>query len=107
MLKCTISSAPGASTRLTSPASAGPTWCQARELLDEALDLSLAISIIRHVTLCLAAFAQLVFAEGDPERAALLAGAAEGVRRRDLARISACRHRPLSCPVVTYCDWLT
>jgi predicted ATPase/class 3 adenylate cyclase len=55
---------------------------QARELLDEALDLSLSIRIIRNVTLCLAAFAQLAFAEGDPERAALLAGAAEGLRRR-------------------------
>jgi tetratricopeptide (TPR) repeat protein len=55
---------------------------QARELLDEALDLSLAIRIIRNVTLCLAAFAQLAFAEGDPEQAALLAGAAEGLRRR-------------------------
>jgi len=55
---------------------------QARELLDEALDLSLATRIIRNVTLCLAAFAQLASAEGDPERAALLAGAAEGLRRR-------------------------
>jgi predicted ATPase/class 3 adenylate cyclase len=55
---------------------------QARELLDEALDLSLAIRIIRNVTLCLTAFAQLAFAEGDPERAALLAGAAEGLRGR-------------------------
>jgi tetratricopeptide (TPR) repeat protein len=55
---------------------------QARELLDEALDLSLEIRIIRNVTLCLAAFAQLAFAEGDPGRAALLAGAAEGLRRR-------------------------
>jgi hypothetical protein len=55
---------------------------QARELLEEALDLSLAIRIIRNVTLCLAAFAQLAFAEGDHQRAALLAGAAEGLRRR-------------------------
>jgi len=55
---------------------------QARELLDEALDLSLASRIIRNVTLCLAAFAQLTFAEGDPERAALLAGAAQGLRSR-------------------------
>jgi predicted ATPase/class 3 adenylate cyclase len=55
---------------------------QARELLDEALDLSLAIGLIRNVTLCLGAFAQLAFAEGAPERAALLAGAAEGLRRR-------------------------
>jgi len=55
---------------------------QARELLAEALDLSLAIRMIRNVTLCLAAFAQLAFTEGDPGRAALLAGAAEGLRRR-------------------------
>jgi predicted ATPase len=55
---------------------------QARDLLDEALDLSLAIRSIRNVTLCLDAFAQMTFAEGDPERAALLAGAAEGLRRR-------------------------
>jgi predicted ATPase len=55
---------------------------RARELLDEALDVSLAIRITRHVTLCIAALAQLAFAEGDPERAALLAGAAEGLRGR-------------------------
>ena len=55
---------------------------QARQLLDEALELSLAIRIIRSVTLCLAGFAQLAFAEGDLERAALLAGAADGLRRR-------------------------
>jgi hypothetical protein len=34
------------------------------------------------VTLVLAAFAGLAFAEGDLERAALLAGAVEGLRRR-------------------------
>jgi hypothetical protein len=34
------------------------------------------------VTLCLTAFAQLAFAQGDGERAALLAGAAEGLRQR-------------------------
>jgi hypothetical protein len=34
------------------------------------------------VSLCLAAFARLAFVEGDPQRAALLAGAAEGLRRR-------------------------
>ena len=55
---------------------------EAREQLDQALALSLAIRIIRNVTLCLAAFAQLAFAESDPERAALLAGAAEGLQRR-------------------------
>jgi tetratricopeptide (TPR) repeat protein len=55
---------------------------QARELLDEALDLSLAIRVSRNVALCLAAFARLALAEGDPERAALAAGAADGLRRR-------------------------
>jgi hypothetical protein len=55
---------------------------QARELLDEALDLSLTTRVIRNVTLCLAAFAQLALAEGDPERAALLTGAADGLRGR-------------------------
>jgi predicted ATPase/class 3 adenylate cyclase len=55
---------------------------EAREQMDEALELSLAIRISRNVTRCLAAFARLAFAEGDPERAALLAGAAEGLRRR-------------------------
>jgi len=55
---------------------------EARELLNEALEVSVASRIIRGVTLCLAAFAQLAFAEGDPERAALLAGAAEGLRGR-------------------------
>jgi len=34
------------------------------------------------VTLCLSAYAQLALAEGDPDRAALLEGAAEGLRRR-------------------------
>jgi predicted ATPase len=54
----------------------------ARAMLDEALDLSLAIYITRNVTLCLIAFARLALAEGDPERAALLAGAVAGLRRR-------------------------
>jgi len=55
---------------------------QARELLDEALTLSLAIRVSRNVALCLIAFARLALAEGDPERAALAAGAADGLRRR-------------------------
>jgi hypothetical protein len=55
---------------------------EARAQLDEALELSMAARSTRSVTLCLAAFAQLAFAAGDPERAALLAGAAEGLRRR-------------------------
>jgi tetratricopeptide (TPR) repeat protein len=55
---------------------------EARALLDEGLELSLATRSTRNVTLCLTAFAQLAFVEGDGERAALLAGAAEGLRRR-------------------------
>jgi hypothetical protein len=55
---------------------------QARALLDQALDLSLAADSTPFVTLCLAAHAWLALAEGDPERAALLEGAAEGLRRR-------------------------
>jgi predicted ATPase len=61
----------------------------ARGQLDEAfdelhkgLDLNLALSNTRNVSVSLAAIAQLAFAEGDPERSALLAGAAEGARRR-------------------------
>jgi predicted ATPase len=55
---------------------------EARPLLEEALDLSLATRSTPFVTLCLAGYAQLAFADGDPERAALLEGAAEGLRRR-------------------------
>ena len=55
---------------------------EARPLLDEALELSLAARSTPFVTLCLAGYAQLAFADGDPERAARLAGAAEGLRRR-------------------------
>jgi tetratricopeptide (TPR) repeat protein len=55
---------------------------EARGLLEEALELSLAAHSTRSVTLCLAAFARLALVEGDPQRAALLAGAAEGLRRR-------------------------
>ena len=51
---------------------------QARELLDEALDFSLALN----VPLGLIAYARLALATGDPERAALLAGPADGLRRR-------------------------
>jgi len=55
---------------------------QARELLDQALDLSLVMYVTGNVSLCLISYAQLALAAGDPERAALLAGAAEGLRRR-------------------------
>jgi tetratricopeptide (TPR) repeat protein len=55
---------------------------EARPLLEEALDLSLATRSTPVVTLCLAGYAQLAFADDDPDRAALLEGAAEGLRRR-------------------------
>jgi predicted ATPase/class 3 adenylate cyclase len=55
---------------------------EAGALLDEALGPSLASHSTRSVTLCLAAFARWALVAGDPERAALLAGAAEGLRRR-------------------------
>jgi len=55
---------------------------EARPVLDEALDLSLAARSTPFVTLCLSAYAQLALAEGDPDQAALLEGAAEGLRRR-------------------------
>jgi hypothetical protein len=54
----------------------------ARRLLDGGLDLSLEARSTNVVTLCLAAFAWLTFEEGDVERAVLVAGAAEGLRRR-------------------------
>jgi hypothetical protein len=55
---------------------------EAQALLDEGLAVSLAGYSTQNVTLALAAFAQLAFAEGDLERAALLAGAVEGLRQR-------------------------
>jgi hypothetical protein len=55
---------------------------EARPLLDEGLELSLATHSTRNVTLCLTAFAQLAFVQGDGDRAARLAGAAEGLRQR-------------------------
>ena len=55
---------------------------QARPLLDEAMDLSLAARSTPFVTLCLSAYALLALADGDPQRAARLQGAAEGQRRR-------------------------
>ena len=53
---------------------------EAGALLEEGLDLSMALRMPRNVTLSLAAFAQLAFADGNPGQAALLAGAAEGLR---------------------------
>jgi ATP/maltotriose-dependent transcriptional regulator MalT len=55
---------------------------EARALLDEALDLSVATQTTHAVTLSLVGFARAAFMDGDAERAALLTGAAEGLRRR-------------------------
>lgn len=55
---------------------------EARAQMDEALERSLAAHSTRSLTLCLAAFARLEFVEGDPQKAALLAGAVECLRRR-------------------------
>jgi tetratricopeptide (TPR) repeat protein len=55
---------------------------EARPLLEEALDLSMTARSTPFVTLCLTGYAQLAFADGDPGRAALLEGAAQGLRRR-------------------------
>ena len=55
---------------------------EARALLDEALDLSVGAHSTTIVTFCLAAFARLELAEGDANRAALLVGAADGLRQR-------------------------
>ncbi len=55
---------------------------EARAPMDEGLELSLAAHSTRNVTICLDGFARLAFVEGDPQQAALLAGAAEGLRRR-------------------------
>jgi predicted ATPase len=59
----------------------------ARRLLDDGLDLSLAAYSTQLVTLCLATFAQLAFAEGNASRATLLAGAADELRRRAGLRV--------------------
>jgi hypothetical protein len=81
-----------ASTLSTTPRSVRPTATfLPQALLNEALGLSLAAHSTRNVTLCLAAFTELAFAEGDAERAALLAGVAEGLRRCvEAARFASC-----------------
>jgi tetratricopeptide (TPR) repeat protein len=55
---------------------------EARGLLSEALSLSLTSRSTSFVALTLAAYARLEFAAGDPEQAARLEGAAEGLRKR-------------------------
>ncbi|WP_170215958.1 DUF4062 domain-containing protein [Asanoa ferruginea] len=59
----------------------------ARALFDEGLELSLAAYSTQLVTLCLAMFAQLSVVDSQPERAALLLGAADGLRRRAGLRV--------------------
>jgi ATP/maltotriose-dependent transcriptional regulator MalT len=55
---------------------------EAAELLDESLRWSVAAHTPRTITLCVAAYSRLALALGEPERAALFAGAADGLRRR-------------------------
>ena len=55
---------------------------RARMLLDDSLALSVEAHSTGSVALCLIAYARLAVAAGDPERAALLVGAAEGLRQR-------------------------
>ena len=56
--------------------------------MTKGLELSLATHSTCNVTLCLTAFAQLAFVQGDGDRAALLAGAAEGLRQRVGVRLN-------------------
>jgi ATP/maltotriose-dependent transcriptional regulator MalT len=72
----------GAEARLGTLAVLQGRLDEARALLAEALDLSLTARSTRLVTLCLTGYARLALADGDPERAARLQGAAEGLRRR-------------------------
>ena len=55
---------------------------EARALLDDGLAASLAAHSTQNMTEALAGFAQLAFADGDLERAALLAGAVESLRQQ-------------------------
>jgi tetratricopeptide (TPR) repeat protein len=55
---------------------------EARTLLEESLDRILSVRSTAFVTLRLAGYAWLALADGDPERAARLEGAADGLRRR-------------------------
>jgi hypothetical protein len=66
----------------------------ARALLDEGLDLSLPTHSTHALALGLAACARLALAEGDPERAALVAGAVDGLRRRAGVRAWPMLRRP-------------
>src|SRR6266481_1082878 len=54
----------------------------AQAILNEALERRLTASGKRSSTLLLSGYARLALAQGDPKRAALLAGAASGIRQR-------------------------
>jgi predicted ATPase len=62
-------------------------FADAWDLLDEALDLSMAVRSTHNLASCLTALARLTLADGDPERAAVVAGAADGLRRRAGLRV--------------------
>jgi tetratricopeptide (TPR) repeat protein len=55
---------------------------EAWALLDQGIDLSVANHSARNLILILGDCAELIFEAGDPERAALLMGAADGLRQR-------------------------
>jgi hypothetical protein len=55
---------------------------EARAQLEQGLELSVEASSVYSICLCLTGFARLLFAEGNAERAALVAGAAQGLRER-------------------------
>ena len=55
---------------------------QARELLGEGMQLALTSRSIHALAMCLVGLASVALAEGDPDRAALLVGASDGLRRR-------------------------
>ncbi len=69
-------------TQLATLAVARGELNEARALLDEGLGLSLTIHNTRNLIQILVAFARLALAARDPERAARLAAAAEGLRKR-------------------------
>jgi predicted ATPase len=69
-------------TQLATLAVASRELSEARALLDEGLGMSLTIHSTRNVSEILVGFARLALAARDPERAARLAGAAEGLRER-------------------------
>ncbi|HEV8175757.1 MAG TPA: hypothetical protein VGP91_19120, partial [Actinoplanes sp.] len=74
--------AAGSRVQLGKLAIAQGRTADAGPLLDEALDLSLGARSTHFVSLSLMGFASLAFTEGAAERAALVVGAADGIRRR-------------------------